>query len=111
MTQIAVFHRRMADHARRLRFVSLLRDQGIGQSLHRPGDDFVAIDPSVVKAHFLEIDFDREGCPHSAAVRMTVRLMGFPTQAMNSSQASLSQESAQRHTTSFSDEDEYRVGF
>ncbi len=41
---------------------------------------------------------------------MTVRLMGLPTRETNSSQASSSEGPAQRHTTSFSDKDEYRVG-
>jgi len=41
---------------------------------------------------------------------MTVRLIGLPTRETNSSQASLSEGPAQRHTTSFSDKDEYRVG-
>jgi hypothetical protein len=41
---------------------------------------------------------------------MTVRLMDLPTRETNSSQASSSDGPAQRHTTSFKDKDEYRVG-
>jgi len=41
---------------------------------------------------------------------MMVRLMGLPTRETNSSHASLSQGPAQRQTTSFRDNDEYRVG-
>ena len=41
---------------------------------------------------------------------MTLRLMGFPTRETNSSHASLSDDPAQRQTTSLRDKDEYRVG-
>src|SRR6266852_2184537 len=53
---------------------------------------------------------DREGSPHRHAVRIMVRLMGFPTRETNSSHASSSRGPAQRQTTSFSDKDEYRIG-
>src|SRR5215469_570270 len=52
---------------------------------------------------------ERDGSPHWEAVRIMVRLMGRPTRETNSSQASSSLDSAQRHTTSVSDKDEYRV--
>ena len=41
---------------------------------------------------------------------MTVRQIGLPTRATNSSQASSSDGPAQRQTTSFKDREEYRVG-
>src|SRR5215469_13217419 len=50
---------------------------------------------------------ERERSSHSEAVRIMVRPMGLLTRESNSSHASLSRESAQRQTSSFSDKAEY----
>jgi hypothetical protein len=47
----------MANHARSLRIIAFVRNKSVGQSVHGPCHDFVAIDGCIVKTHFCKVKF------------------------------------------------------
>ena len=61
MTQIAVSHGGVADHAGSLCAVSFLGNQSVSQSVLRPGNNLVALDHAIVETHLLEIRFYSSG--------------------------------------------------
>ena len=69
LTQIAIFHRRMANHTGSLRVVSFLGNQSVCQPVHRPRHYFVAINGSVVETYFLEVDRIHQMQPQLIAPR------------------------------------------
>ena len=58
MTEIAVLHCGMRDHAGLLRLISFTRDQTISQSMNRPSNNLVALHHAVVETHLLQIGND-----------------------------------------------------
>ena len=58
VTEIAVLHCGMTDHAGLLRLISFTRDQTISQSMNRPSNNLVALHHAVVETHVLQIGND-----------------------------------------------------
>ena len=59
--KIAIVHCGMANHARFLRPGTFLRDEGIGESVLRPCDDFESFHHAVMEGHFFEAGLDATG--------------------------------------------------